>query len=185
MSPAGEGKVTGPAMHPALHLLTGPWGAGKSTLVPHLARLLPEVVVFDWDALLPGLSAAAGKDAHHDPSTWDGLRTMWIAIVRSVLAGGRGVLLCGPARPDHFPRGTFDGPVRCAFLDCPDEVLADRLRTRGEREQDIGGELADMAALRASGYHAIPAGNRDPRQIAADAAAWVRAAHASPAETQA
>lgn len=169
-----------------LHLLTGPWGAGKSTLVPHLARLLPEVVVFDWDALLPGLSAATGRDARTDASTWDGLREMWIAVVRAVLAGGHDVLLCGPARPDVFSRGTFDGPVRCAYLDCPDEVLADRLRSRGAREQDIADEVADMAALRASGYHPLPAGGRTPQQLAAAVAAWVRAAHAGhPSHAQA
>ena len=143
------------------------------------------MVVFDWDALLPGLSAAAGRDARHDPSMWDGLRRMWIAVARAVLDGGRDVLLCGPARPDEFSRGTFDGPVRCAYLDVPDAELAGRLRTRAEREQDIADELADMAALRASDYHPSPAGGRTPQQIAKDAAAWVRAAHAhhsSPAQ---
>ena len=51
-------------VHPTatLFLLTGPWASGKSTLAPLLARLLPEVVVLDWDALLPGLSRACGTD---------------------------------------------------------------------------------------------------------------------------
>jgi energy-coupling factor transporter ATP-binding protein EcfA2 len=55
-----------------LFLLTGPWASGKSTLVPLLARLLPEVVVLEWDTLLPGLSRACGTDAHADASTWGG-----------------------------------------------------------------------------------------------------------------
>ena len=163
-----------------LHLLTGPWASGKTTLVPHLARGLPEVVVFDWDTLLPGLSAAAGRDAHHDPATWQGLRMMWIAILQSVLAGGRDVLLCGPARPDDFARAHLAGPIRCAWLDCTDDVLAARLRARGEREQDVTDELAEMAALRKSGCHPIAAGNRAPQEIAADVAAWVRAGRRDP-----
>lgn len=166
-----------PAAGAILHLLTGPWGSGKTSLVPHLARLLPEVVVFDWDLLLPGLSAAAGRDAHTDPSTWDGLRAMWAAVVGAVLAGGRDVLLCGPARPDDFaPGGIRAHPVRCAYLDCGDDVLAERLRARGEAEADVADELATLAALRGSRFHPLAAGDRTPRQLAGDVAEWVRAA---------
>ena len=164
-----------------LHLLTGAWGSGKTSLIPHLVPLLPQAVVFDWDALLPGLSAAAGKDAHHDPSTWDGLRTMWIAIVESVLAGGRDVVLCGPATPGDFARsGIAAASIRCAYLDLPDEVLAGRLRARREREQDVADELAAMAALRASACTPVPVDGLDPRQVAGRVAAWVRAAPAQP-----
>lgn len=162
-----------------LHLLTGAWGSGKTSLIPHLAALLPDVVVFDWDALLPGLSAAAGRDAHRDPSTWEGLRAMWIAIVASVLAGGRDVVLCGPATPGQLAASGIPArSIRCAWLDVPDEVLADRLRARGEREEDVADELATMAELRASGLTPLPAGGRDTREVAEVVAAWVRSAPA-------
>ncbi|HYR10777.1 MAG TPA: AAA family ATPase [Longimicrobium sp.] len=162
-----------------LHLLTGAWGSGKTSLIPHLVPLVPQAVVFDWDALLPGLSAAAGKDAHHDPSTWEGLRTMWIAIVESVLAGGRDVVLCGPATPGDFVRsGIAAESIRCAYLDLPDEVLAGRLRSRREREQDVADELASMAALRASAHTPLPVDGLDPREVAGRVAAWVRAVRA-------
>ena len=162
-----------------LHLLTGPWGAGKTTLVPLVAELLPEAVVFDWDVLLPGLSAAAGKDAHRAPSTWNGLRELWIAIVRAVLAGGRDVRLCGPARPEDFAASGIPS-IRCAYLDGADDVLARRLRARGEREADVADEFADMAALRASGHVPLRADGRTPRQLAGDVAAWARAARVHP-----
>ena len=176
----GPTEMYGDAIPPAtLFLLTGPWAAGKTSLVPHLARLLPEVVVFDWDVLLPGLSAASGKDAHTDPSTWDGLRAMWAAIAGAVLAGGRSVLLCGPALPDAFAgTGISRHPVRCAWLDCADDVLAERLRARGIIEAEIADELAFMAALRRSSHTPVPARGRTPEQIAAAVASWVRAARA-------
>ncbi|HEX2206684.1 MAG TPA: hypothetical protein VHG93_03325, partial [Longimicrobium sp.] len=126
----------------------------------------------------PGPFGGGGRDARRDPSTWSRLRALWIAIVRSVLAGGRDVLLCGPARAGDFRHGTFDGTVRCAWLDCPGEVRAGRLRARGEAEQDIEGELRERETLRASMHLPIPAGGRSPHDIAADAAAWVRAARA-------
>jgi shikimate kinase len=157
-----------------LHLLTGPWASGKTSLVPHLARLLPDVVVFDWDVLLAGLSAAAGTDARRDPSTWDGLREMWTAIVRSVLAGGRDVLLCGPATPDDFARGGLAW-VRCIYLDVPDQILADRLKARGVADAEVEDELREMAELRRSGHAPLAAGGRAPHELAEDVAAWVRA----------
>lgn len=167
-----------------LHLLTGAWGSGKTSLIPHLVPLLPEAVVFDWDALLPGLSAAAGNDAHRDPSTWDGLRAMWIAIVASVLAGGRDVVLCGPATPDDFRgSGIATASIRCAWLDLPDDVLVERLRARREREQDIADELESMATLRRSACTPLPVGGLDPRQVAGLVAAWVHAGPRDPAST--
>ena len=159
-----------------LHLLTGPWASGKSALVPHLARLLPDVVVFDWDVLLPGLTAASGKDAHTDASTWEGLRAMWASVAGSVLAGGRDVLLCGPALPEDLATaGVGAHPVRCAYLDCTDEVLAARLRARGVAEAKIADELAFMAALRRSEHAPVPAGDQTPRQLAELVVAWVSA----------
>ena len=167
----------GPVPSATLHLLTGPWASGKTTLVPHLARLLPDVVVFDWDVLLPGLSAAAEKDAHTDPSTWEGLRRMWLAIVGSVLAGGRDVLLCGPlGKGDIADPGILAFPIRCAFLDCGDEALAERLRTRGVTESELEEELSELATLRGSPCEAIRASG-SPEQTAAAVVTWVRAAH--------
>lgn len=175
--PAGIDAHARPAA--TLHLLTGAWGSGKTSLIPHLVPLLPDAVVFDWDVLLPGLSAAAGKDAHRDPSTWQGLRAMWIAIVGAVLAGGRDVVLCGPATPDDLVEsGIAAHPIRCAFLDVPDDGLRARLRARGEREEDVFDELASMAALRASTCTPLTVGGRDARQVAELVAVWVRAGRA-------
>ena len=178
----GYTAVSGPSSSallrsvPTLYLLTGPWGSGKTSVVPHLARLLPEAVVFDWDVLLPGLSAAAGTDAHRDETTWDGLAEMWVAVVEAVLAGGHDVVLCGPARPDDVATAGFGGAsLRCAFLNAPDDALAARLRSRGETEEEITEELSDAAALRASSWVPISTAGRSPAEVAEEVALWVSA----------
>ena len=157
-----------------LHLLVGPWASGKTTVAQRLAKALPECVVFDWDTIIPGLSSAAGTDVHTDPSTWDGLRETWMAIVEVVLAGGRSVVLCGPLRPveidgDRIPETN----IQCAYLDCPDSVLSSRLEARGVDDGALGDELETAAALRGSGFRRIEAGDVDPEQIVAQVVAWV------------
>lgn len=158
-----------------LYLLVGPWASGKTTILPQLTRLLPEHVVFDWDAIIPGLSSAYGRDVHTDPSTWDGLRQTWLAVVGSVLAGGRDVVLCGPLQPSDVDRAQLPhSAIHCAFLDCPNELLEQRLSARGEEKQAIVDELAMADALRRSGYFRICAGDELPERIASQAVEWIR-----------
>jgi predicted kinase len=171
--------VKDPGTPPSLHLIVGTWGSGKSSVVPHLNKLLPECVVFDWDAIIPGISAAAGKNVHTDPSSWNGLWKTWGAVVTAVLAGGHDVVLCGPATPDEIARrsGLSGMNIRCAYLDCPDEVLVDRLRGRGESDADIAEELQMASALRKSDYLAVPVENFDPPQVAERLRQWIRTSH--------
>ncbi len=158
----------------ALHLVTGPWGAGKTSLVPHLVRLLPDCVVFDWDSIIPGVSAAAGKNVNTDPSTWEGLRATWAAVVGAVLAGGHDVVLCGPATPDDFQGSLSTTRLRCAYLDCPNDALAHRLRARGETDASVADELAYAASLRRSSHARIPVGSQTPREDAEAVAQWLQ-----------
>lgn len=159
---------------PTLYLVTGPWGSGKTSTTLSLTRLLPECVVFDWDAIIPGISAAAGKDVRTDPATWAGLRTTWLAVIGSVLAGGRSVVLFGPATPRDF-QDSFNGvPVRCAYLECPDPVLNQRLKERGESSADIADELAYAAELGRSSHTPIPTEALTPLEVAQAIAQWVQ-----------
>lgn len=169
-------KLTHRRTRPSLHLLTGAWGSGKSSIIPHLVGLLPDCVVFDWDLIIPGLSLTAGKDVHTDPSTWDGLCQTWVAIVDALLVAGRDVLLCGPATPDKFARDghIVAANVRCAYLDCPDQTLIERLRARGASEAAIVEELATSSRLRCSNWDSIPVGGADPGDVAGRVALWVR-----------
>ena len=149
-----------------LYLVTGPWGVGKTSAALPLARLLPDYVVFDWDAILPGVSKAAGKDVHTDPSTWAGLRTVWLVVISAVLAGSRSVVLLGPVTPKDFTDSLSGVPIRCAYLECPDALLVQRLQARGESDPDIADELAYAAELRRSSYTPIPTENQTPLEVA-------------------
>lgn len=97
-------------------------------------------------------------------------------MIDGVLAGGRDVLLVGPAQPDDFdstPLARY--PVRCAYLDCADETLAERLRARGVPDEEVADELASAALLRRSIHAPVRTDGQTPEQIAAGVAAWIGA----------
>lgn len=158
-----------------LHLVTGPWGSGKSSILPALASLLPDHVVLDWDLVIPGISVAAGKDVHSDPSTWAGLQETWEALIETLLRSGHNVVLCGPATPDQLDDGRLGtSSIRCAYLDCPDDLLTQRLHERGASDEAVADELAVSRALRGSGYAAIAVAGKSPREVAEEVTRWVR-----------
>ena len=160
-----------------LTLLTGPWSAGKTTVARQLPELLPDHVVFDWDLIIPGITEAAGKNVYTDPSTWDGLKTTWLAIIEAVLTGGHDVVLCGPATPADLEGRLGGARVGCAYLDCSDGLLGQRLRARGEPEDAVADELAYAERLRHSGYAAIRVNDRSLREIAESFVGWLATAH--------
>lgn len=156
-----------------LHLILGPWGAGKSTLAERLPKLLPEHVIFDWDLVIPGLALATGKDAFRDSSTWEGLYAIWLAIIQAVLDGGHNVVLCCSVQPVDIPLDVVSPRrIRAAYIDCSDDELRARLGARRESAGDIGGELAEATALRQSSYFRLD-GARDPDALAEAAAMWI------------
>lgn len=144
--------------------------------MPELASLLPDHVVLDWDLIIPGISAAAGKDVHSDPSTWAGLQETWAAVIEVLLRSQHDVVLCGPATPEQFVSRLGAFSIRCAYLDCPDDLLSRRLHDRGESDHAIADELAVSRALRNSSYDAIAVADRDTHEVAEDVARWVRSA---------
>lgn len=162
---------------PTLFLLAGAWASGKTETVERLLGLLPTMTVFDWDLIIPGLSAVSGKDVFRDPSTWNGLRDTWKAIVGASLAARRDVLLCGPPTSESLVDPGEDVSVRRAYLDCPDDVLSDRLSARGATGSEIADELSVAAALRASSDHRIAVDNGGPNAVALEVVKWVEAKH--------
>ena len=105
-----------------LFVVTGASGAGKTTVTGPLRRLLPDCDVFEADLTLQ--VAALGWE------TWRG------TVAAAGPRGGAerpGDRVCGSLLPDQLetvPARKLLGPFHFCNLDCPDDVLAARLRDR-------------------------------------------------------
>jgi hypothetical protein len=115
------GEVSEVAARP-LFVVTGASGAGKTTVTAPLRRLLPECDVFEGDLTLQ--IAALG---------WETWRDTWLRFAHGVALNGRSTVLCSSLLPDQLeslPARKLLGPTHFCNLDCPDDVLASRLRAR-------------------------------------------------------
>jgi hypothetical protein len=107
--------------HPLL-VVTGASGTGETTIVAPLRRRLPDCEVFETDTILH--VAALG---------WDTWRNTWLQLAYAIALNGRASVLCGSLVPEHLenlPARWLVGPIHFCNLDCPDAVLAERLRAR-------------------------------------------------------
>lgn len=107
--------------HP-LFVVTGASGTGKSTIVEPLRHRLAGCEVFETDVILQ--VAALG---------WDTWRNTWLQLAHAIALNGRTTVLCGSLLPAHLqdlPARRLVGPIHFCNLDCPDAVLAGRLRAR-------------------------------------------------------
>jgi chloramphenicol 3-O-phosphotransferase len=105
-----------------LFVVTGASGAGKSAIADALRTRLPSCEVLETDLIL-----------HVAELGWNTWRNTWMLIAYGLSLNGRSTVLCGSLLPEHLeglPARPLVGPVHFCNLDCPDEVLADRLRDR-------------------------------------------------------
>ena len=162
-----------------IHFVAGTWASGKSTLSHLLPAHLPGHVIFDWDLIIPGISMACQTDLRTDAAAWPGLYATWAAILRTVAGCGRDVVLLGPATPDDFARYDLgDAVLRCAYLDWPDQTIAERLRIRGVTPVEIDEEVRSAQELRSSPYVRIDLAGCAFDEMTERVARWVRAAEA-------
>lgn len=105
-----------------LLIVSGPSGAGKTTLIPELQRLLfPEWDVFETDLLWD-----SGGD-------WNMVKCNWLRIADHLVQAGRPVILCGTMKPDETnmcDSAPLFSRIHYAALVCDPEVLVERLRAR-------------------------------------------------------
>jgi hypothetical protein len=153
-----------------LFVVTGASGAGKITITEPLRRRLPNCEVFETDVILA--VAALG---------WEVWCNTWLQLAHAIGLNGRATVLCGSLIPEQLaglPARWLVGPTHFCNLDCPDEVLAGRLRTRpawrGWTEQRIADQRRFAATLRQQVWPAF-----DTSVLSIDAAAdriagWVQ-----------
>jgi hypothetical protein len=105
-----------------LFVVTGASGAGKSAVVDGLRRRLPQCEVLETDLIL-----------HVAELGWQTWRETWLLLAHGIALNGRATVLCGSLLPDQLAGLAVRhlvGPIHFCNLDCPDAVLAERLRAR-------------------------------------------------------
>jgi len=154
-----------------LFVLTGASGTGKTTVTVPLRRLLPQCEVFEGDPI--NQIAALGWGLFYDT---------WLRIAHEVALNGRPTVLCTSMMPDRLerlPARKLLGPVYFGNLDCPDDILAARLRARpawrhASTEEAIANHQRFAAWLRAHIAPTWDTSTMTPGETAARIAAWVR-----------
>jgi ribosomal protein S27AE len=154
-----------------LFVVTGASGTGKSTVTAPLRSLLPGCLVLESDVTLH--LAALG---------WDTWRNTWLQLSHAVALGGQATVLTGSLTPDQLerlPARKLIGPIHFALLDCPDEVLAGRLRARPawrgtSTEAKITENQRFAAWLRARISPSFDTSTASAAEVADRLAAWIQ-----------
>jgi predicted kinase/ribosomal protein S27AE len=153
-----------------LFVVTGASGTGKSTITGPLRTLLPGCLVAETDVILH--VAALG---------WDTWRNTWLQLAHAAALGGQTTVLTGSLTADQLerlPARKLIGPIHFALLDCPDDVLADRLRARPAwRGTSSPAKITEhqrfAAWLRARVTPSFDTSTASPAEVAGRIAAWI------------
>lgn len=154
-----------------LFVVTGASGTGKSAVVEPLRRRLSDCEVFETDVILH--VAALG---------WDTWRNTWLQLAHAVALNGRATVLCGSLLPEQLedlPARRLVGPIHFCTLDCPDAVLADRLRRRPawrgtSTEATIADHQRFAARLRTEIQPTFDTSRLNPDKLAERVAHWIQ-----------
>jgi hypothetical protein len=108
--------------------VTGAGGSGKTAALPHLRRLLPELVFCEFDSV---------RVPHDAGNMWRQQRTeYWLQQALVHQAEGRDTMILGGALLGEIlasPSAPKVNGISVCLLDCADVVRIDRLRARGGR----------------------------------------------------
>jgi hypothetical protein len=154
-----------------LFVVTGASGTGKTTIAGPLRARLPGCVIFDTDVILH--VAALG---------WDTWRNTWLQLSHAIALNGRATVLFGsllPEQLEYLPARRLVDPIHFCNLDCPDAVLATRLRGRpawrgSSSEAAIAEHQRFAAWLRTHIQPSFDTGRQPPGQVADRIASWIQ-----------
>lgn len=108
-----------PFLQQPLFIITGPSGAGKTTVCLELVSCLHECVVLESDILW-----GYNLERYHE---------MWLRIAKNIGQSGRPVVLCGTALPEHLetqPERHYFSTIHYLAMVCDDALLEERLKLR-------------------------------------------------------
>ena len=129
-----------PFLQQPLFIITGPSGAGKTTVCLELVALLrEECVVMESDILWGAFSAKPQND-------YSEYRNMWLRIAKNIGQAGRPVVLCGTALPDQFEHCSerrYFSTLHYLALVCEDAPLQERLRQRPQWRNSSSDEVVE------------------------------------------
>lgn len=115
-----------PFLQQPLFIITGPSGAGKTTVCLALAALMKECVIMESDILWGALPATAENN-------YSDYRNTWLRIAKNIGQAGRPVVLCGTAIPEQFeacPERRYFSTLYYFAIVCDDALLEERLKLR-------------------------------------------------------
>lgn len=167
---------------PPMLFLTGPSGAGKTTVYRHLLSRTPEALLIDHDLLW------GANPAHDDPETeYRRFRDLVLAMGMRLAANGTPVVIEGttvPSQNERLPARCLVSHTAYLALVCDDAVLADRLRQRpkwrGWDEARIETMIEMNRALKSEGASWSPpvelldTTNRSVEETAYEVRRWIR-----------
>lgn len=163
-----------------LFIISGPSGAGKTTVMHHLIHSLPECVVIESDILWGVIPVEGPKDYTY----FD----IWLRVAKSIAQAGKPVLLCGTALPfqmEPVPERRYIGDIHYLALTCEPTVLRSRLKARPawrdsssdtfvNRCIEFNDWLHANAATTTPPMSLLETSRDSPEQIAAQVRSWVR-----------
>ncbi len=158
-----------------LFIVTGTSGAGKTSIIPFLRRLLPECLVFDKDLL--------------GSTCYDHIATSWLLLAYGIAQGGRHTIICGTMMPQEVELCEVRdriGPIHFLNLHCNDVVREQRLRARPAWRKSSSDEFIEehrrfahwLLEHAATDYNppmpTVDTSDTTPEQSAQEIALWVR-----------
>ncbi|HEU5227552.1 MAG TPA: AAA family ATPase [Ktedonobacteraceae bacterium] len=170
-----------PFLQQPLFIITGPSGAGKTTVCLALTTLMNECVIIESD-ILWGLLPATAENNYSE------YRNVWLRIAKNIGQAGRPVALCGTAIPEQFeacPERRYFSTLYYLAIVCDDALLEERLKLRPQWRESGSGEVIERMLqfnrwLKEHATTTKPAmtlydnSHRSIQETTSDVAQWIR-----------